>query len=151
MATNYERAKVLVGESQDHWLLAPFIEEDRVAAFEKARQAVALIEKDASADGSLSSEEGLVYVAALAFSNEDGYLPELVKDRLKPCVSEVYGIISEATLDDEGKDEWAMSLWASLKLPSVGTLIGFRMPSLSIRKQSIAFRRQAISMASSPL
>ena len=110
MATNYERAKELVGESQDHWLLAPFIEEDRVAAFEKARQAVALIEKDASADGSLSSEEGLVYVAALAFSNEDGYLPELVKDRLKPCVSGVYGIISEATLDDEGKDEWAMSL-----------------------------------------
>lgn len=110
MATNYERAKELVGESQDHWLLAPFIEEDRVAAFEKARQAVALIEKDASADGSLSSEEGLVYVAALAFSNEDGYLPELVKDRLKPCVSGVYRIISEATLDDEGKDEWAMSL-----------------------------------------
>ena len=30
MATNYERAKELVGESQDHWLLAPFIEEDRV-------------------------------------------------------------------------------------------------------------------------
>ena len=74
-------------------------------------------------------------------------MPELVKDRLKPCVSGVYGIISEATLDDEGKDEWAMSL-----LGVVETTLGrFRMLSLSIRKQSIAFRRQAISMVSSPL
>lgn len=103
MTTNYKRAQALVEESQDHWILAPFIEEDRTAAFEKARQAVALIEEDAADEGSISSEESLVYVAALAFGNEDGYLLELVKDRLKPCVGEVYEIISDATLDDGGK------------------------------------------------
>lgn len=110
MTTNYKRAQALVEESQDHWILAPFIEEDRTAAFEKARQAVALIEEDAADEGSISSEESLVYVAALAFGNEDGYLLELVKDRLKPCVGEVYEIISDATLDDGEKDEWATNL-----------------------------------------